>query len=326
MNDLKQILINYKICIDNEWLTKYVELIYNNIDSSPIKYRTQGHHVIPLYYYRWANEKNNNKGREELEKIAAKDENNFIVNLIYTDHILAHYYLALCACNSIDLYANIKTIKFIANNKFNDANISSKQYIMECLNDFINNLSLYQELYEKAMKEQVNFQPKEKMKCISLNGVNKRVTLSKLSEYLDNGWQLGWVYSDLYIQTHSKPHSDVTRQKMSNSHKGKPSNMLGKHFSDETIEKLKLVHKGKNNGMYGKKHSKEVCQKISEHMQLKYNITEEIKDTIISLYTKNKKSLHYISKHLHVGVKSVMRVLYNEGLLSEYDLKNKYKS
>ena len=325
MNDLKQILINYKICIDNEWLTKYVELIYNNIDSTPIKYRTQGHHVIPLYYYRWTNKNNKNKGRQELEKIAAKDENNFIVNLIYTDHILAHYYLALCACNDIDLYANIKTIKFIANNKFNDANISSKQYIRECLNNFINNLSLYQELYEKSMKEQVRFQPKEKMKCISHDGVNKKVPLSKLSEYLDNGWELGWVYSDLYIQAHSRPHSDATKQKMSNSHKGKSSNRLGKHFSQETIEKLKIAHGGENNGMYGKHHKKESCEKISNYMQEKYNITEDIKNKIIDLYKNEGKSFYYIHNNLKIGIRSILRVLYNAGLISEEELKNKYK-
>lgn len=49
-----------------------------------MKFKTQLHHIIPRKYYTY-NKLEINNSRENL------------VNLLYKDHILAHYYLALCA-------------------------------------------------------------------------------------------------------------------------------------------------------------------------------------------------------------------------------------
>ena len=323
MLKLKQILLNYNLCIDNEWLQKYVDLIFNNIETKRVKYETQKHHFIPIYYYKWLNNDNLNKKRKELEKISSTDKNNFIVNLKYTDHILAHYYLALCAKKDLDLCANIKTISYIRCNKFKKLTCCTD--VKSSLDDFINNLEFYNDLYTKAILKKTIFNKGIKKKCVSRDGVNKRIPLDEVEEYLQNGWKLGWKYSDYYIKRHKKPHSEDIRKRMSESHKGKSSGMLGKHFSQETIEKLKIAHGGKNNGMYGKHHKTESCEKISKHMQEKYNINEDIKNKIINLYKNEGKSFYYIHTKLKIGVRSILRVLYNEGLISEEDLKNKYK-
>lgn len=91
---LKEKLLSLNIVEDNEYLNKYCELIELNKESEAMCCKTQGHHYIPVCYYK---EKYNLKTREEAEKYADDDKNNFKVNLLYRDHALAHYYLAMCA-------------------------------------------------------------------------------------------------------------------------------------------------------------------------------------------------------------------------------------
>jgi group I intron endonuclease len=70
-----------------------------------------------------------------------------------------------------------------------------------------------------------------------------------------------------------KPHDEVTRQKISESNKGKNSGKqprLAKLHSNESKEKMSLSRKekgsskGANNGMYGKSHSEESKQKMRD--------------------------------------------------------------
>lgn len=62
-------------------------------------------------------------------------------------------------------------------------------------------------------------------------------------------------------------HSEETRRKMSESHKGKrvgeKNPMFGKHPSPETIEKIRISSAGERNGFYGKRHSLELRKKWS---------------------------------------------------------------
>lgn len=80
---IKEILLNTKYFIDNEWLNKYCELIENNRNTKKEKYKTQKHHIIPKCYY-------------NMNKIEIDNSKENLVNLLYKDHILAHYYLCLC--------------------------------------------------------------------------------------------------------------------------------------------------------------------------------------------------------------------------------------
>ena len=90
-NELKQKLINTGYFIDNEYLDKYLDLIYNHeVDST---HYSENHHVIPVALY-----KLNNDGcsRRKAEKFAKVDLDNFEVLLLYKDHCLAHYLLYFC--------------------------------------------------------------------------------------------------------------------------------------------------------------------------------------------------------------------------------------
>lgn len=80
--------------------------------------------------------------------------------------------------------------------------------------------------------------------------------------------------------------SEETRKKMSLSHIGKPSGMLGKKLSTETKQKLSERFSGKNNPMYGipspmtgKKHSDEIRKKISNKL-MGHTVSEDCRKKI----------------------------------------------
>ena len=79
--------------LDNEWLTKYLELIEANMDTPRNRRSTQEHHAIPVNSYWTSNEPYN---RQTALKLARQDTNNFKVHLLYRDHLLIHSYLTLC--------------------------------------------------------------------------------------------------------------------------------------------------------------------------------------------------------------------------------------
>ena len=59
-------------------------------------------------------------------------------------------------------------------------------------------------------------------------------------------------------------HSEETKIKLSESHKGEKNHNYGKTFSEETRKKLSETHKGKFSWNYGKTHSEETKAKMSE--------------------------------------------------------------
>lgn len=79
--------------LDNEWLTKYLEIIEANLDTKRNRKSTQAHHAIPVNSYWTSSEPYK---RTEALKLARADETNFEVHLLYKDHLIAHSYLTLC--------------------------------------------------------------------------------------------------------------------------------------------------------------------------------------------------------------------------------------
>lgn len=83
IQELKNKLLATNCFLDNKYLDKYCELIINNLETQKEKYKTQYHHIIPRCYYK-------------LIGLDVDNSRNNLVNLLYKDHILAHYYLCLC--------------------------------------------------------------------------------------------------------------------------------------------------------------------------------------------------------------------------------------
>lgn len=97
MIDFKSKLLNAGIVRENEYLDKYVDLISANTSNNKERFITQTHHIIPQYYYKHEGVKCDNSKRNTVE-------------LTYSDHLLAHYYLMRCASNEVHELANANAI------------------------------------------------------------------------------------------------------------------------------------------------------------------------------------------------------------------------
>lgn len=134
--NLRKYLLESGLVEDSDYLQKYLDLIYLNLTTKPVKAITQAHHVIPVCYYKQCSAKKPmTRSRGFYDRLAADDPNNFLVNLKYSDHLLAHCYLALCAKPNWFKFANANMIT-----------VASKYTSLE---DFakLENLVEYQEAY-----------------------------------------------------------------------------------------------------------------------------------------------------------------------------------
>ena len=87
-------------------------------------------------------------------------------------------------------------------------------------------------------------------------------------------------------------HTEETRKKIGDAHKGKPSKMRGKNLSEEIRRKYSEIKKGEKNNFYGKRHTEETKRKMSEAHK---NISPETRRKMseahkgINTWTKGKK-------------------------------------
>lgn len=194
-NEIKQKL-NLK---DNIYLDKYLQLIQNNLNTKYKRHYTQVHHIIPKYYYK----ENNLKIDESLENK---------VNLLYTDHLKAHCYLALCSNNQINIYGNFcAIIKLLGNNIANKYNVTYFT-LEEFLNSLDENQLDIQQIYteykicrseiqkdnfkkyfEKLSEDEILQYKQRRSELMSLkitiykDDMEKRIEEAKLDNYLNNG-------------------------------------------------------------------------------------------------------------------------------------------
>ena len=187
---LKDKLLSTFLFEENEYFKKYVELIESNIKTKQQKFKTQKHHIIPriaFQLYNW-------EGCEA-------DENK--VNLLYRDHILAHYYLALADKENSFKYKMVCAINFILG-KATQVKLNVNE-----LKNFTLNLDLYQQLYEESKKyfakliegttHDTSEETKQKISKANSNRiyVNKDGVVRALKDkdevelFLANGWILG---------------------------------------------------------------------------------------------------------------------------------------
>lgn len=83
MDQLKNKLLELGVFEDNGYLDCYCNLILSNKELSRIPFATNEHHIVPRSYF-------------EHEKIPIDNSPENLVHLYFKDHLLAHYYLALC--------------------------------------------------------------------------------------------------------------------------------------------------------------------------------------------------------------------------------------
>ena len=172
--DIKIKLLQLNIVEDNKYLNKYCQLIAENKTTNYEKGKTHKHHIIPKSYYK-------------INNIPVDNSNNNLVNLLFKDHILAHYYLSLCSSNLDFKYANELAFGYLT--------INNKYPIADNEKEVLNSLPYYQELYEEGCK----------VRAIKNTGKTRtKETKQKMSD-----WQKG------------KPKSEEAKKNMSKAQKGR---------------------------------------------------------------------------------------------------------
>ena len=124
MRDVKQTLLNHVGFTNNEYLDLYCRLVERN-GRTPIRPRiTNSHHIIPKSWFK-------------INKQVVDNTQSNLVNLVYREHVLAHYYLCLCTTDELQ-FANELALMCLLNRK--KLNVVDKQLVM--------GLPLYNNIYE----------------------------------------------------------------------------------------------------------------------------------------------------------------------------------
>lgn len=262
LENLEQYLLSFNIFNTNDYFKKYIALIDKNRFRKKEKYKTNLHHIIPRsYYYR----NNLQVDNSELNT----------VNLLYKDHILAHYYLCLCLSDNKLKWDSEYSIRFILNNKNFKA---SDNYLQE--KQLILSLDNYQELYEDLK--------------IHIGNVHKCKTLSK-------------EHRKILSEVNKAPKSAETKLKISKAR-------LGMHLSDETKLKLSNINKGKKLSENTKNKISE-NSKINPNYGMKNKKLSEESKKILSDKAKKQWSSVKAREEQSIKQKSRGFKWYNNGLV-----------
>lgn len=275
--NVKNLLLQLELVVDNSYLDEYVSIVESNKGTVWCKDKTHTHHIVPRSYY--------------IKKHIRIDESesNKVV-LSYKDHILAHYYLAMCSKEDWFKVKNMWAVSYMVGNY---EKISRTQFIYldldaicMCRESSINSMQIEdirkkhddimrkQETRDKISKTLKLRSPKgdlfkeEHRKKISesskgririhKDGVYTHVKKEVLQEYLDKGWVIG-----------GRPISEEHKQALINSH-------LGKKYSPELRKKLSDAHLGQPAWNKGVSCRQETRDKLRESISGRIRITNGI--------------------------------------------------
>lgn len=167
---LKAVFLKLGGFIDNEYLDKYIHLILANTSTKKQVHKTQAHHIIPRAYYSYNKLKTNNL-------------DNNLINLFYKDHILAHYYLALCTTEKLQ-ECNVLAFSMMTN----------YEYLLTVDElALVNDLDKYQELHEQYSRLNAKTKSNDNSDRVHIHKgtVSKMVKQDELNIYLSDDWVLG---------------------------------------------------------------------------------------------------------------------------------------
>lgn len=148
----KEQLLKTGYFIDCEYLDKYIDLINSNELTSKEKYITESHHILPKLFFK-------------LNKKPVDNSDNNLVNLKYSDHILAHCYIALSSNNNRFTSGNIDAIIAVLN---------SNNLPYKTIEEFVNNFDYIKDI----------------LKCNHFISDEQKVKLSEISsnsKWYNNG-------------------------------------------------------------------------------------------------------------------------------------------
>lgn len=144
MYNLKTTLLSKEGFIDNDYLELYCRLIERNIRTIRKPRLTNKHHIIPKAWFKL--------NYQEIDNSLSN-----LVNLIYREHVLAHYYLCLCTegplkwANELAFICLISRKKLSAPDRQLICNLPAYNNIYE---DYLQNKHSNYQLYRKDNAEQ----------------------------------------------------------------------------------------------------------------------------------------------------------------------------
>lgn len=199
--EVRQKLLNTNLFKDNEYLDKYCELVETNECTLYDKSKVQRHHILPRCCFK-------------LIGLKCDDSKKNLVNLLYKDHVLAHYYLSKCASDSKIYNHLFSALLFLIRDK-------------DGFKEFdINNLDDYQETYEKFKASYFYDKEMNIKKSLKLKGIKRsKETCLQIS-----------------LSNKGRKVKQSTRNKISKGMKGN-KNRLGSHHNKESREKISLNNK-----------------------------------------------------------------------------------
>lgn len=208
---VKDDLINFGCFLDNRYLNLYIRLINKNLNLPKIKGKTQKHHIIPRKFY-------------YFKKLPENNSDSNLVNLLYKDHILAHYYLVLCT-EGIFKKVNEEALFFLINQKVEGFDLSKLDKYHEIYEDLCRKKSESMKDYSPSLETRKKISESTKGKVVSYE------TRKKLSEQK--------------IGDNNPMKKLENRLKVSKALKGRPSKNAGRKATEEQKLKNSLAHKGK---------------------------------------------------------------------------------
>lgn len=261
----KNYLIDLELCIDNIYLTKYVDLISINLNTKMEKFKTERHHIIPKFYFKY-------------KKISCDDSPSNIVNLSYADHIKAHIYLALCIDTKFKRQASFAANRVITGREGRYSNLDEALEIID-----YDTLAKFKEIYNRERSKKSSCQKNNLGRVWVHNPNTKERTLIKkedLDSYLSEGW----------IRGSNLKHSAESKLKNSLAHKGKTVPI-------EIINKIKRTKE--KNKLEGKYTPHEITEEERMHLSrtaIEYFKTHEhINKNKISVYHPDVGKNKYIN-------------------------------
>lgn len=254
---LKSTLINIGLCIDNLYLEKYIDLIEQNRNTKKERFKTQKHHIIPRCFY-----------KANGTKVDNSEKNT--VNLSYRDHILAHYYLAMCT-SGVYKYSCIHSFLYLYKIIENRDDIVLDK---EFLRVEISKLEYFENLYhEDKLLESKNLSGGKWM----TDGVTQRYVRPRDMKYFES---VGFKIGKLPFTEKQYEALKTTIQKYHS----------GKHHSQEWNKNI-------SRGNKGRKIPPEVFKKMHKfekgYTPWNKGLTKETSDKIASLSTSGSSKTQF---------------------------------
>ena len=280
---LRNDLLKTKLFVNNEYLDKYIELIERNKGAVRVKFKTTAHHVVPKYCF-------------DYQNLPVDNTETNIVHISYSDHVLAHFFLANCSKQDIHKWFNYTAMNHISGNVF-----AEFEGIEDILTDeFLSELQQLKETSLKVASEQgkllipyVRTEATLKKLSDKLTGyihihkgdIRKMIPPQEFSVYESDGWKLGRGITSM---------SEEGKQRFREKR-------MGHEVTENTKQKIKAARakQSKEKGEPALGHT--MSQKSKDQMREKLKNKVSINDGVKELHVDKQDLQYYLDKGFFKG-------------------------